>query len=202
MTASLQAAVDSLIANPEAFLKTRYLGIGGSQVSGSQTYWIQEIDGGRRVRFADQAKYQLEPQANPAEPKLALPVISIPMLSEGSVHLNALNGISLPIGVAKIAVTGQLSGCSYFVARTAIGTLVTHIRPTSNGAQLHEQMARGARFSNQGANFPYAQAAVFGRQFYNSHATVIGIYRLGAWEFWAQKNHGMSKEVEGVMRVL
>lgn len=206
MSAHLHDALNRLLADPQDFLETHYLGTSGSAQAGVSTFWLQEIvrpdPGKSRIRFEDRLKFQIGPAPTLRGPAIALPVISVPMLHDNQVNIGALAGVPLVGGVPRLAITGQLSGCTYFAANTNVGTLATHIKPTADGVMLHRRMARMARFANGGVNFPYVNTGMFGRAQYEEHATVIGVFRVGAWEFWAQRNNSAEKEAGRVTRFM
>jgi hypothetical protein len=129
----------------------------------------------------------------------------IPMVQTADVGNNASHYTLPTNGIPDIAITSQLTACTFGIGSDAMGaTLVTHVQPNQNLGQNTGQAGFDLRVNNLATtvdnSFPNMKGKFVFQEDYNHSATVIGKLTNGNWKFYMQANKsgGHGRAVNGL----
>jgi hypothetical protein len=211
---TLATILNDLVADPETFLRHYFLFIGGGQgtTSGVATF-VCELPGNTVTGFTtglsgilgltkDREKIKFRKVAIPPRTQLGTDEFDAWYIAMTELGSNAqtthfpLPGNSGP----DLMLTSQLSGCTVGIGSgtTSGSRLVSHIQPPSGEldedtlTRMHDdtvnRMTDGFDAVFERANQPGARHYGDAR----NRATVVGVRRGNAWEFWAQEYRNMN----------
>ena len=114
-------------------------------------------------------------------------------------NVTAMNHFVLDGTGDEVMITGELSGCCFCWLPQGANLWCTHVQPRDGitGDALEIALSTTGRFGAA----PGSSIGTFGRSYYSSRATVIGVRVAGNWRLYAQTSNDALKTITGAWRI-